>query len=420
MGLLGRLSPWLKSWWSFLFFCVVIALLIKIFVIAGYTIPTESMEPLLRGDELKGDRVAVFKPYYSLFQPERFDLVVFEVDTDRLGDSALSAHGGAGTVLMVKRLIGLPGERVRIGKDGDIFVGDPQKRIRKTPSQIESLLIPVYRSRFDESFLDDWHAYRDLDRSPRVDNVAREKGWTVEKDSLLCRASDDVFQGREISLTYGPEVSDSYLDEEENSVPGTFPVNDLCLTTECTVLKGSQGCITWRLREGGDRFKFELHWKEGRDSLVRLIRNRVQVELDLPDAGVVPCLEYNRCYTFRFMNIDNQVALYCDDRLLCLHRYDDNEVVESTALHNQPSFGVQGLDVLFHSVKIDRDVHYSSIGRYARHDREPYIVPEDHYFFLGDNSSKSEDSRMIGAVNGERIMGRPFLIFYPFSRMRFF
>lgn len=423
MGLLKRLSPWLRSWWSFLVFCVVAALLIKIFVISGYTIPTESMEPLLRGHEQSGDRVAVFKPYYSLFDPERFDLVVFEVDADRLGDSAGSRIGGAETVLMVKRLVGLPGEPVSIGKDGDFFIGDPPNRLRKTLPQIEFLLIPVYRSRFDSSFFDDWYAYRDLESSPRVDREAREKGFTIEKDRLICGASGDLFEGREISLTHGAEISDSYLDDEQRSVAGTFPVRDLCLTLECTIVNGTDGCITGRLREGGDRFKFELYLAKsgsGTISGYRLIRNGVKVMGEPFDPDIFVGLVPGRCHTIRFLNVDNQVALYCDDRVLGVHCYDDNVAVDSTALHNQPSFGARGLDVEFRSISIDRDVHYSPIGRYGRHDKEPYIVPEGHYFFLGDNSSKSEDSRMIGAVNGDRIRGCPFLIFYPFSRIRFF
>jgi len=424
VGLRERLLPWLRSWWAFLAFCVAAALLIKIFVISGYTIPTESMEPLLHGHQRDGDRVAVFKPYYGLFEPERFDLVVFEFDAARLGDSAASSGSGADSVLMVKRLLGLPGEQIRIGTDGDIFIGDlgeTPRRLKKTRSQIENLLIPVYRSRFDSAFFDDWQAFRDLDRSPKIDPEARAKGWTMEEGFLRCNGADDLFDGREISLTYGSEISDSYLDDGQRSVAGTFPVNDLCLTLECEVMRDRRGCITGRLREGGDRFKFELELSgKGSCGGYRLMRNRVQVEGEVYDPDIFVALVPGRRHTIRFLNVDNQIALYCDDRLLCSHEYRENMSVDSTALYNQPSFGVQGLDVVFHSVKIDRDVHYAPIGRYARHDKEPYIVPEGHYFFLGDNSSKSEDSRMIGSVSADRIKGRPFLIFYPLRRIRLF
>ena len=41
--------------------CVLLALLLRWGVIAGYTVPTASMEPVLRGDPGRGDKVAVFK-----------------------------------------------------------------------------------------------------------------------------------------------------------------------------------------------------------------------------------------------------------------------------------------------------------------------------------------------------------------------
>ena len=45
-----------------------------------------------------------------------------------------------------------------------------------------------------------------------------------------------------------------------------------------------------------------------------------------------------------------------------------------------------------------------------------YTVPAGHYFMLGDNSRFSKDSRFFGAVPRRNIMGRAFLVFWPFSR----
>jgi signal peptidase I len=45
-----------------------------------------------------------------------------------------------------------------------------------------------------------------------------------------------------------------------------------------------------------------------------------------------------------------------------------------------------------------------------------YVVPEDAYFMLGDNSRNSYDSRYWGAVPRVNIYGRVSRIYYPFSR----
>jgi signal peptidase I len=46
-----------------------------------------------------------------------------------------------------------------------------------------------------------------------------------------------------------------------------------------------------------------------------------------------------------------------------------------------------------------------------------YVVPEDAYFMLGDNSRNSFDSRYWGFVPGANIYGRVSRIYYPFSRV---
>jgi len=48
---------------------------------------------------------------------------------------------------------------------------------------------------------------------------------------------------------------------------------------------------------------------------------------------------------------------------------------------------------------------------------ESYVVPEQEYFVLGDNSAHSLDSRYFGAVPRDAIYGKVTKIYWPLSRM---
>ena len=47
----------------------------------------------------------------------------------------------------------------------------------------------------------------------------------------------------------------------------------------------------------------------------------------------------------------------------------------------------------------------------------PYKVPAGHYFVMGDNRNDSNDSHQWGPLEGNRIVGRAEVIFWPFSRL---
>ncbi|MBN1917019.1 MAG: signal peptidase I [Verrucomicrobia bacterium] len=51
-------------------------------------------------------------------------------------------------------------------------------------------------------------------------------------------------------------------------------------------------------------------------------------------------------------------------------------------------------------------------------DREPFKVPEGHYFMMGDNTDHSLDSRAWGFVPFENIKGRVLCVWYPVYRWR--
>jgi len=47
------------------------------------------------------------------------------------------------------------------------------------------------------------------------------------------------------------------------------------------------------------------------------------------------------------------------------------------------------------------------------------VIPEGEYLVLGDNRSNSTDSRMIGLISEDEIVGKASLIYWPLSRIQF-
>lgn len=124
---------------------ILLILFIKGCVIDQYTIPSGSMEPTLRGDPrfFRGDRVLVNKwifgprvPFttWRLWEwgsPKRWDIVVFR-----------SIDPEAEHPILIKRVIGLPGERVKI-RDGNIYINgevvEPPEKLRGVLHYVDHL-----------------------------------------------------------------------------------------------------------------------------------------------------------------------------------------------------------------------------------------------------------------------------------------
>ncbi len=83
---------------------VVFSIILRIFVIEPYIVPTPSMAPTL----LVGDRVIVNKLEYKFGPVERGDIVAIFSPLEKKN--------------LVKRVIGLPGEEVSFTEEGELFI----------------------------------------------------------------------------------------------------------------------------------------------------------------------------------------------------------------------------------------------------------------------------------------------------------
>ena len=83
---------------------------VRPFVVEAFFIPSESMIPTLR----VGDRVLVNKFIYRFAEPERGDIIVFE-----------SVEGGSED--LIKRVVGVPGDRISV-RSGKLLVNGESQR----------------------------------------------------------------------------------------------------------------------------------------------------------------------------------------------------------------------------------------------------------------------------------------------------
>jgi signal peptidase I len=113
---------------------VAVVLALKAWVVNPYRIPSSSMEPTLhcaRGPTSPGclarfsDRVLANRFIYHFRDPHRGEIIVFQTPKSPAGiDLAAQKCGGEGGTF-VKRLIGLPGEKLKEDDKGFIYVEEP-------------------------------------------------------------------------------------------------------------------------------------------------------------------------------------------------------------------------------------------------------------------------------------------------------
>lgn len=96
----------LKSWILTLGITVLVIFVLKYYVIINASVPTGSMENTI----MPGDNILGFRLAYLTEEPERGDVIFFYFPDDE-------------TQKYVKRIIGLPGEKVAI-YDGKIYIDD--------------------------------------------------------------------------------------------------------------------------------------------------------------------------------------------------------------------------------------------------------------------------------------------------------
>jgi hypothetical protein len=374
----------------------LLALLALVRFSIGWVFPvaSSSMWPTLKPHEwvfLRWDR--------SL--PARFDLVAFR------------SEGGEA---VVKRVWGLPRETVLIEPAGDVRINSELVRSDARPRQVR-----VFDST-TQSIGEHWfHGGTEHDPWQRVVLEDESVGEVWEVDSRPVPERYDASL-----LRHHKGVHDDRMAADGTLEYGTVTVHDLTLGAEVYVVDGG-GRLRFELLEQGDRLEFSLELPIVSGPAQGFVRRR-RGESHVEHARQTFEVPIGRWFRVTFANIDDELTATVDDQppLRCQyhqntpHPKDENGdgSVDSAAVSigERAFLGADKARVRFRALTLDRDIHVPAIGAYGV-GRELQLGIEEVYV-LGDDPTRSRDSRAMGPIPLDRLIGRPTHVVWPPSAWR--
>lgn len=351
-----------------------------------------------------GDRIVVAKFPYDYAEPQRWDVLVFKYP----GDASMN---------YIKRLVGLPGEELRIDR-GDVYTrtaGDQPWRIaRKGPQKLQAMLQPVYDADFPAAKLaeagfpprwsgggwdsdalatefktdgagDAWLRYEHRVPSALVWNaIERQPGYRVDPADAAPLLIADHY-----------EYNDFYTEPPANQyrvmAVAKHWVGDLGVQGQMTV-GGDSGVVTLELVEGGCRFQCRLNVADG------------AAELAIFDRSGAPVAEFHPAAKtsfraggrkFCFVNADDRLDLWIDGKHVEFDApttYDQFQLPTQTPYTTAENRGdlspvglqASGCEVAVGRLKVLRDLYYI----HGSHSRQRYLLDFDAAELADDVKSR--------------------------------
>ena len=354
-----------------------------------------------------GDRVLVQKFLFDFRAPERWEVAVFHFP----GDPSQA---------YVKRVVGLPGESIRIA-GGDVWADGVVAR--KDLRDVRAMRILVHDSRYTPD---------DSDRYPRwsfrrgASLGAEPSGWSRGPDGFRREPSESgddlddwlVYRHWDPALGRYAPIRD-YYGYNGGEVRSDNPVLDVGLEARVALGPGVDA-LSLSLRSAGDRFVVRIPTRA--EDPVEVSRNGLICKtfgLANPLAAA-PGAEQGEEHSVEASLFDDRLMVAVDGELL-FEPLDYDDPREASGSDESPvAIGVRGGSARVPEFRVFRDVHYtSSLGASHRH---PHAILEDcklgagEYFVLGDNSPVSNDSRFWSqgpVVPRSLFLGKPFLVHLP-------
>ena len=356
---------------------------------------------------VNGDRLLVDKNVYNVRSPRRWEAAVFRCASDMAKP-------------YVKRVVGLPRERVRI-LDGDVYADG--KLLRKTLAELREVRIPA----FDMAFAPKpggwgprWLVYPP-DRDFRLPFAATGpppptadptilRGDTIVLDAAASSQTEVRLEYRHWNLdalAEEPVLSANSYDGSRRGASNIYPVHDFYLRCEVEVVAGS-GSFACRLFDGADSVAAEVPVGPVADGQAVLSHDHHGGLSAAPGVGLKP----GKTYTVEFAFADRRATLAIDGKVV-LSPADLAAVNKRGEVTRPLQLGARGCHLIVRELKLYRDIHYTQGGKHGTH--APAQLGRDEYFMLGDNSGNSQDSREWPdpGVPEADFIGKPILVHQP-------
>jgi signal peptidase I len=378
---------------------IVVAVMLKYFIVEAYQIPSGSMQPTLMGSPEAGifDRILVDKLSFHARDPERWEVCVFKYPLDR-------------SKSFIKRLVGLPGEDLRV-LYGDLW----RRKDASEPWTVLRRPRPVQEA-----------VWKELDPTdPRYaawkpDGGART--WTMHgRSGFEARGTGSVRLPAE-----GDSILDAYCDGYPTSMlpalksspvvrsmtPGAHEfelrkrshppneVGDVRIEGEITAGADLKAFVI-ELREGARVYAFALSGPAGtgaEETVTITVPAASKAISDQPDARIVKAderpaaerkLNAGRSTSFAAQNMDDLLQLEIDGEIVL-----QAEIPAASDQRSSITLRVDG-SATVEDLAVMRDIHYTQGDGML----SEFQIPPGHYVMMGDNTQDSSDSREWKAHN---------------------
>ena len=385
---------------------ILAAVLLKWFCIEAFQIPTSSMQPTLMGDTAAGvyDRILVDKLLSLIREPERWDITVFGYPLQKNQN-------------YVKRLVGMPGDRLHIA-GGNIYQvvddanGKRSYRIERKPDDLQRHMwknvLPLRSVLRGET--------RMLGNS-----MAGSPGRLFREEDATIVADLDGTRG--VLFFRDPEdggvldrVWDGYPEAVARAIRAKMPIDmaqeivaDVRITATLTPAQALEEVALEIevVRPSADKLTFALVVKADKATLQVRGKDSQQILAQSPEFACM--LAAGEATELSFAHVDDQLIalrngielarLETGDQAVrdgCVLPLDNGRLVTkdgklSLPINQKvtPQLAAKGKGSLrITDLRIDRDQHWTQSTA-----PDLIEVPEGHYYMLGDNTLQSIDSR---------------------------